>query len=151
MSKKLRHKKILEIIEQMSIQTQGQLTDCLIDAGFDVTQATVSRDIKELRLVKIAGKGEEYKYALPGRENDADRSKRYIALLSHSLINVQCAGNLVVLKSIPGSASGCAIAVEILDFKEIVGILAGDDTVFLAVTTPKAAEEIAEKIGEVTE
>ena len=151
MSKKLRHKKILEIIETMSIETQGQLTGCLIEEGFDVTQATVSRDIKELRLVKIADKGDKYKYALPGRENLEDKKRRYIALLSHSLINVQCAGNLVVLKSIPGSAQGCAIAVEMLDFKEIIGILAGDDTVFLAVTTPQAAEKITEEIGEVTE
>jgi transcriptional regulator of arginine metabolism len=151
MSKKLRHKKILEIIETMSIETQGQLTGCLIEEGFDVTQATVSRDIKELRLVKIADKGDKYKYALPGRENLEDKKRRYIALLSHSLINVQSAGNLVVLKSIPGSAQGCAIAVEMLDFKEIIGILAGDDTVFLAVTTPQAAEKITEEIGEVTE
>lgn len=151
MSKKLRHKEILEIIEKNSVETQGQLTEYLIKKGFDVTQATVSRDIKELRLVKIADKGEKYKYALPGRENDNDRRKRYIALLKHSLITVQCAGNIIVLKSIPGSASGCAIAVETLDFKEVIGILAGDDTVFLAVSTPEDALKIAEKIGEVTE
>ena len=145
--KKRRQNKIGEKI----VETQGQLTEYLIDEGYDVTQATVSRDIKELRLIKIADRDDKYKYALPGRENDADIKERYITVLKHSTVTVQSAVNLVVVKTIPGSAQVCAMAIETLDFTDIIGVIAGDDTVFIAMKSAEDAEkfikELTNKIG----
>ncbi len=149
--KKKRHDAIIKIITDKAVETQGQLTEYLIAEGYDVTQATVSRDIKELRLIKIADRDDKYKYALPGRENDADIKARYTAVLKHSTVTVQNAMNMVVVKTIPGSAQACAMAIETLDFKNIVGVIAGDDTVFLAMNSISDAEgfikELSRKIG----
>lgn len=149
--KKKRHDAIIKIIADRAVETQGQLTEYLIAEGYDVTQATVSRDIKELRLIKIADRDDKYKYALPGRENDADIKKRYTAVLKHSTVTVQNAMNLVVVKTIPGSAQACAMAIETLEFGNIVGVIAGDDTVFIAMKSIQDAEgfikELSEQIG----
>lgn len=149
MSKKQRHETIMKLISDNVVETQGQLTRLLIDCGFDVTQATVSRDIKELRLIKIADYAGRYKYATPGKDSALDTKMRYIALLKHSVITIQAAMNLVIVKSIPGSAQGCAGAIETLGFENVAGTIAGDDTVFIALNTPKEAEELVRKIDEV--
>lgn len=148
-SKKSRHNAIIRLISQKAIETQGQLTDYLIENGFKVTQATVSRDIKELRLIKIADRGDKYRYALPGKDADIDIKSRYAAVLTHAVITVQSAGNLVVVKTIPGSAQGCAMAIETLDFDRIVGVIAGDDTVFIAMNSPRDAEHFADELAKV--
>lgn len=145
-SKKQRLNAIVEIISNNAVETQGQLTNYLIAKGYDVTQATVSRDIKELRLIKIADKGDKYRYALPGRESNADIRLRYTAVLTHAVITIQCAQNLVVVKTIPGSAQGCAMAIETLDFDGIVGVIAGDDTLFIAMNDEKEAKVFSEKL-----
>lgn len=149
--KRKRHDAIIKIIADRAVETQGQLTEYLIAEGYDVTQATVSRDIKELRLIKIADRDDKYKYALPGRENDADIKNRYTAVLKHSTVTVQSAMNLVVVKTIPGSAQACAMAIETLEFGNIVGVIAGDDTVFIAMKSIQDAEgfikELSEQIG----
>lgn len=149
MSKKQRLLKIMDIISTNTVETQGQLTRLLIDYGYDVTQATVSRDIKELRLIKVADYAGRYKYSVPGKDSPADTRARYITLLKHSVITIQAAMNIVVVKAIPGSAQGCAMAIETLEFENIVGTIAGDDTVFIALTTPGQAEELVRKIDEV--
>ncbi len=146
-SKKSRHNAIIRLISDKAIETQGQLTDYLIEDGFKVTQATVSRDIKELRLIKIADRGDKYRYALPGKDADIDIRARYAAVLTHTVITVQSAGNLVVVKTIPGSAQGCAMAIETLDFDRVVGVIAGDDTVFIAMNSPRDAENFADKLA----
>ena len=149
--KRKRHDAIIRIITESAVETQGQLTERLIAEGYDVTQATVSRDIKELRLIKISDKDNRYKYALPGRENDADIKERYTTVLKHSTVTVQNAMNIVVVKTIPGSAQACAMAIETLDFRNIVGVIAGDDTVFLAMNSISDAEsfikDLSRKIG----
>ena len=145
-SKKQRLSAIVEIISNNAVQTQGQLTNFLISRGYDVTQATVSRDIKELRLIKIADNGDKYRYALPGKESNADIRLRYTAVLTHAVITIQCAQNLVVVKTIPGSAQGCAMAIETLDFDGIVGVIAGDDTLFIAMNNNTEAKAFSEKL-----
>ena len=145
-SKKQRLGAIVEIISKHSVETQGQLTSYLIAKGYDVTQATVSRDIKELRLIKIADKGDKYRYALPGKESNADIQLRYTAVLTHAVITIQCAQNLVVVKTIPGSAQGCAMAIETLNFDNIVGVIAGDDTLFVAMNSEKDAKVFSEEL-----
>ena len=148
-SKKQRLSAIVEIISNNAVETQGQLTNFLISRGYDVTQATVSRDIKELRLIKIADNGDKYRYALPGKESNADIRLRYTAVLTHAVITIQCAQNLVVVKTIPGSAQGCAMAIETLGFDEIAGVIAGDDTVFVAIYSDYTADGLIDKINEV--
>ena len=149
MSKKQRLSKILEIIKEKVVETQGQLTALLIDAGYDVTQATVSRDIKELHLIKVIDYAGRYRYALPGNEKEVDVYARFTAVLKHVVITVQTAMNLVVIKTIAGSAQACAMAVETMNFENVVGVLAGDDTVFIAMHSAEDAKELVEKICEV--
>ena len=148
-SKKSRHNAIIRLISENSVETQGQLTAYLISEGFKVTQATVSRDIKELRLIKISDRGDKYRYALPGKEADVDIQARYAAVLTHAVITIQRAVNLVVVKTIPGSAQGCAMAIETLDFHRVVGIIAGDDTVFIAMNSERDAEKFIDKLSQV--
>ncbi len=145
-SKRARHNAIIRLISDKSIETQEQLTDCLIKENFKVTQATVSRDIRELRLIKIADRGEKYRYALPGKETDSSIKARYTAVLTHAVITVQTAGNLVVVKTIPGSAQGCAMAIETLEFSNVVGVIAGDDTVFIALSNESDALKFSEDL-----
>ncbi len=145
--KKKRHNAIIRIISDSAVETQGQLTELLIGEGFDVTQATVSRDIKELHLIKLSDDGDSYRYALPGKENTADIKARYSAVLNHSTITVQNAMNMVVIKTIPGSAQGCAMAIDILEFDGIVGTIAGDDTVFIATSNISDAEALVERLS----
>ncbi len=147
-SKKQRHNAIISIISENSVETQGQLTEFLLKEGYDVTQATVSRDIKELHLIKIADKGDKYCYALPGKEDSANIKTRYKAVLMHSMITVQNAMNMVIVKTIPGSAQGCAMAIETLELEGVVGVLAGDDTVFIAMNSIGEAEALANRLGE---
>lgn len=149
--KKQRHNMIVKIINENAIETQGQLTKHLIAEGFDVTQATISRDIKELRLIKIADHGDKYRYALPGKESDVDIRTRYTAVLTHAVITIQNASNLVVVKTIPGSAQGCAMAIETLAFNNVVGIIAGDDTIFIAMNNEQEALSFAETLMEVVD
>lgn len=148
-NKKTRHNAIIRIISEKSVETQGQLTDYLIAEGFKVTQATVSRDIKELRLIKISDRGDKYRYALPGKEADSDIKARYSAVLTHAVITVQSAMNLVVVKTIPGSAQGCAMAIETLEFERVVGVIAGDDTVFIAMNSERDAEKFVNTLSKV--
>ena len=145
-SKKQRLNAIIDIISKNSVETQGQLTRHLVAKGYDVTQATVSRDIRELKLNKITDKGDKYRYAMPGKETDADIRLRYTAVLTHAVITIQCAQNLVVVKTIPGSAQGCAMAIETLGFDNIVGVIAGDDTLFIAMKNEKEAIAFSEKL-----
>ena len=147
--KKLRQKALIDFIKSNVVDTQDDIQKMLEEQGFSVTQATVSRDIKELRLIKIADYAGRYKYASPGKDSASDTRIRYITLLKHSVITIQDAGNLVILKAIPGSAQGCAVAIETLDFENIVGTIAGDDTVFIAVNNNQQAKELVKKIDEV--
>jgi transcriptional regulator of arginine metabolism len=137
---------ILKLIAEQDIETQNQMMEALHQRGVKSTQATLSRDIKELRLIKIADSDDKYRYALPGRENNSDIRLRYAAVLTHAVITIQCAANLVVVKTIPGSAQGCAMAIETLDFDGIVGVIAGDDTLFVAMNNEKEAKSLSEKL-----
>ena len=145
-SKKERQDLIVKLISENPVETQGQLTAALIEKGFDVTQATVSRDIKELRLIKITDKLNRYCYALPEKESEAGVMGRYSAVLKHAAVSVKEACNLVVLKTIPGSAQGCAMAIETMKIDNIIGLIAGDDTIFIAAAGESDAVSIAEEL-----
>lgn len=136
-----RHSKILEIIDSQEIETQEELANALKKNGFNVTQATVSRDIKELRLIKVLTKDGKYKYATI-KQQESVISERFLKLFRDSVISLDHAGNMVVIKTLVGAANAAAAAIDALDVKSIVGSIAGDDTIFLLVRTPEDVDEV---------
>lgn len=143
-----RQSKIIEYIENLEIETQEELTEKLNLEGFNTTQATVSRDIKELRLVKVMSKNGTQKYATDTSSSAGNFSARLKSIFKDSVIKVDTAQNIVVIKTLPGLGSAAAASVDSLGNDEIVGSLAGDDTVFVAIKTSELAEKFAEKIKE---
>lgn len=142
--KKERHIKILSLIEKNAIDTQEELMNKLRESGFEVTQATVSRDIKELRLVKILSEKGGYKYAAPEKEESTMENK-YRAILKQSVRDVDSAGNIVVVKCYNGMANAACAAVDSIHTAGIVGTLAGDDTIFVLLKTEEAALQFAKE------
>lgn len=142
-----RHSKLLSIINSKDIQTQEALLQELKNDGFNVTQATVSRDIKELGLIKIPIGGNAYKYALPGAAKpDSDK---HIAMFSDAVISVNFALHTVVVKSFPGMAPAVAASLDSMIDTEILGSVAGDDTVLIITESPEKAEKVATKLNKI--
>ncbi len=145
--KQNRQSKILEIIAQNTVETQEQLIEMLREAGYDVTQATVSRDIRELRLMKVSCGFGIYKYIVSSQNSHA-HSAKYINILSETVINVEHAGNIVVVKTYPGMANAAGAALDSMDWTEIIGSIAGDDTLMLVVRSGETARAFsAELVG----
>lgn len=145
MKKNYRQEKILSIIEEYDISTQEELLDKLNEAGFNVTQATVSRDIKSLSLIKIQDSTGKYKYATV--KKDGESSDKYDAILSHAVVSIDFAGNITVVKCYPGMANAACASIDALHFDKSIGSIAGDDTIFILNKTPEAAGELAETIN----
>lgn len=144
-----RQEEILHIIDDTEIETQEELANLLREKGYKVTQATVSRDIKELRLIKVSGHRSNYCYARPGR-NTSVINDRMIRLLSDSTLNVDYAGQMIVVKTLSGSANAAAEAIDTMNWSEILGTIAGDNTIFIAVRNESDAAEIASRISKLT-
>lgn len=145
--KKSRHEKIIEIIEKQDVETQEELAGCLKEAGFRVTQATVSRDIRELKLSKVSdGRGRQ-KYAVLGRE-EGPVEDRYIRVLREGFTSMDMAQNLVVIRTVSGMAMAVAAALDAMKFPEVLGCIAGDDTIMVASRTVEDAGELIRKIQE---
>lgn len=132
MKKYTRQSKILELIAIKEIETQEELADGLKSMGIDVTQATISRDIKELRLVKVMAKSGKYKYATIGQSQEGI-TDRLNKIFENSVVSIDAAVNIVVIRTIPGAAQICASAIDYMGVDDIAGTLAGDDTVFVVV------------------
>ena len=146
--KNARHQKILELIEIYDIDTQEMMIEKLREAGINATQTTISRDIRELKLVKgMSGKG-EYKYVRPGikKENNAPVLS---SVLTDSVLKIEAAGNIVVVKTYSGMANAVAVCVDSLEKPHIVGSVAGDDTILLVVRSEDVAREVAKELKEV--
>ena len=143
--KKRRHEKILQIISNNTVDTQEELLRLLRDEGFDVTQATVSRDIKELRLVKTQTGNGKYRYTAP-KDGSRDMSSRFFSLFSENTISVQSACNIVVIKSLTGMAQAVCAALDSLHWEGIVGTLAGDDTIFVVTQDEECARRFSEEL-----
>ncbi|WP_312812208.1 arginine repressor [Sedimentibacter sp.] len=144
MKKYTRQTKILELISKKEIETQEELADGLKAMGIDVTQATISRDIKELRLVKVMSKNGKYKYATIGQSQEGI-TDRLNKIFENSVVSIDNALNIIVLKTIPGAAQICASAIDYMGVDDIVGTLAGDDTVFVAIRTMDDIEKVLEE------
>ena len=142
--KKNRHDKIREIIEKNEVETQGELAQLLRDSGFKVTQATVSRDIREMGLVKVAAAGGRQKYESARPVNE--EQNRFIRVLRDSVQSVDQAQNILVIRTGSGMAMAAAAALDHLAFPEIVGCIAGDDTIMAAVRTVEDTAFLMDKI-----
>ncbi len=144
--KRFRIMKIKEIIQNQVIETQEELAQALAREGIVVTQATVSRDIKDLMLLKIPYKDGHYRYAL-SNEKPAMLSKNHTAMLfQQSVIKIDSAMNMVVLHTLPGSASAVAFAIDHARGEEVIGTLAGDDTVLMILRTPEDVPGVIKRI-----
>lgn len=148
--KYIRQAKILEIINQRDIETQEELTRALKQMGLNVTQATVSRDIKELHLIKQMSRNGRYKYAAIGSQESL-LTERLVRLFKESIVSIDHAGNIVVIKTIVAAGQAAASAIDAADFEEIVGTIAGDDTIFVLIRNEDDVESVKERFRELTE
>ena len=146
--KKSRHQKIKELIEQYEIETQEELADKLREAGYAVTQATVSRDIRELKLSKVPMGDGKQKYTIL-IHSDHYLSDKYIRVLKDGFVSMDMAQNILVVKTVSGMAMAVAAALDAMKLKEIVGSIAGDDTIMMAVRTIEDTQIVMDKIRNV--
>ena len=143
--KNARQKVILEIIAREDIETQNQLIDALHAAGVKSTQATISRDIKDLRLIKeLTSKG-TYRYVAPANEV-ANHSERLQTIFKECVTSIACAQNIVVIKTLPGLAPAACSAIDRMNIKNLAGTLAGDDTAFIAMHDNESALRLCEEV-----
>jgi len=141
-----RQSKIIELISKYDIETQEELAERLMEAGFNVTQATVSRDIRELKLTKVAVDGGKQKYILL-QKTEPDISEKYTRVLREGFVSMDMAQNILVIKTISGMAMAVAAALDALQISSIVGCIAGDDTIMCAVRTVEDTPAVMEKLN----
>lgn len=140
-----RQSKIIELISRHEIETQDELADLLTAAGFNVTQATISRDIRELKLTKVpTGKGRQ-KYAVLQRR-ESGMEEKYVRILKDGFLSMDMAQNIIVIKTVSGMAMAVAAAMDALQIDGIVGSIAGDDTIMSAVRTVEDTVLVMEKL-----
>lgn len=145
--KSVRQVAILDIIEKQDVETQEELAEALRQRGIKVTQATVSRDIKELRLLKVLAPNGAYKYATADKAENG-MNERFIRMLAESVLSVAASNNLVVVKTLAGSANVAAEALDSLHWPEILGSLAGDNTILLIIRTNEEVPGVIARIQE---
>ncbi len=146
-----RQNAILKLIGEGDIETQQELTDALCKIGFDVTQATVSRDIKELRIVKRLNENGRYVYAQSGINSDADMNERFNIIFEKSVVSIEYAVNNIVVKTLSGMAQAAGAALDAMDLPEVVGTIAGDDTIIMVVRSEESARRLVYKLRSMTE
>ncbi len=148
--KKIRHRKIFDIIEKFDVETQEELANYLKESGFAVTQATVSRDIRELKLSKVPSGSGKQKYVVIKQEESVMGDK-YNRVLKEGFASMDMAQNILVIKTVSGMAMAVAAAIDAMKFHEIVGTIAGDDTIMMAVRTVGETQILMEKIHGIIE
>ncbi len=144
-----RHAMILDIIGNNEVETQEELAELLKQNGINVTQATVSRDIKELKLIKVMSKSGKYRYA-PFRGTEANINDRIVNVFRESVVNIDYAGNIIVIKTLSGTAMAASVAIDALGWSEIVGCVAGDDTIFVLIKKADIIEDIVKRFNKLT-
>ncbi len=143
--KALRHSKTKEIIDRYIIETQEDLAEALSKHGIDVTQATVSRDIKELMLIKVPTGDGRYRYAFPPEQNIIMSQARLERTFQDSIVAIDFSQNIVVLRTLPGTAQAVAYTIDYVKWPEIIGTVAGDDTIFVLVKPMEAVPQVIAK------
>jgi transcriptional regulator of arginine metabolism len=145
--KNSRQSKILEIIGAYDVDTQKTLSAMLRESGFDVTQATISRDIKELQLVKAMTRDGGYKYAAGGRVSQPV-ADRFVKIFRETIQSVACSGNIIVVKTLPGCANAACESIDSLNIPNVLGTLAGDNTLFMVVNDKADVPAIMDRFEE---
>ena len=146
--KEVRQNKIKEIIESRDIETQDELLAELSKSGFSVTQATISRDIREMKLTKVSGKGGKQKYTLI-QNATTDVMEKYHQVLSAGILNMDYSENIIVIRTVSGMAMAVAAALDNMQLQGLMGCIAGDDTIFCAARNSKYCREIIAGIKKV--
>lgn len=141
-----RQSKIIELINKYNIETQEELADLLTEAGYNVTQATISRDIRELKLTKVAVDNGKQKYIVL-QNQEAKLSEKYVRVLRDGFISMDMAQNLLVIKTVSGMAMAVAAAIDALHINGIVGCIAGDDTIMCAIRSTDETHIVMQKIN----
>ena len=150
MARSTRQSKIIEIITNNEIETQEELVSSLCSAGYDVTQATVSRDIKELGLIKIVGETKKYRYAFVGN-GDGVGTNRVASIFKEAVMWVKYVNNLVIIKTIKGTASAVSNFVDRLGIEHVMGCVNGEDTVMVIVDDQNFVQKISSRLSEILE
>ncbi len=148
MLRNARHEKILELIEEKEIETQEELCDELAACNYTVTQATVSRDIKELHLFKVKGTVKRFRYAsVDGSKNQLPDKMQ--ALFQTCVLDIRAVGNLILVKTLGGNGGNAGAVIDQLDYPEVLGSIAGDDTVLSVCNTEKGAEAVCARLDSI--
>lgn len=150
--KKIRQHKIVELIERYPVETQEQLKDYLEKEGISVTQATLSRDIRELKLSKLSvdgSAGGRQRYVVFQRESGEYANDKYMRVLKDGFVSMDMAQNILVIKTVSGMAMAVAMALDAIKFQEVVGCIAGDDTIMVAVRTVEETRQLMNKMSEI--
>ena len=148
--KKTRQQKIIEIIENRAIETQEELAEALKAEGYEVTQSTVSRDIRQLKLTKVTSSEGKQRYSVVPKEK-ADLGDRYIRVFREGFVSMEEAQNILVIRTVSGMAMAVAAAIDAMQFPEVVGCIAGDDTIMAAIKTVEDTYGIMEKLRQYLE
>lgn len=143
-----RHKKILEVIDRYEVGTQEELAKILNDEGYNVTQATVSRDIRELNLSKVSVDGKRTRYATLSKDKPV-ASDKFLTVLKEGFVSMDMAQNILVIKTVSGMAMAVAAALDAMNFHELVGTIAGDDTIMCVIRTIEDTRLIMDKIQKI--
>lgn len=141
-----RQNKILELIENYEIETQDKLASMLGDFGYEVTQATISRDIKELQLIKILSSSGKYKYAVT-KDEEGPVSDRFSKIYRETVKSINYSGNIVLVKALPGCANAAAEALDSMGLPYVIGSVAGDNTIMFVVDDPKNSPEVVKYLN----
>lgn len=142
-----RHNEIVELIKTREVGTQEELLELLKEKGYDVTQATISRDIRELNLTKVNVNGRQ-KYVIIQKDDGV--GDKYVRVLKEGFVSMTPSGNLIVLKTVVGMAMAVATAIDALEINEIIGCIAGDDTIFIAVSENSHTMDVMNKLKKLT-
>lgn len=145
MMKDNRHVKIIELIQKHEIETQEELAELLNQAGFKVTQATISRDIRMLRLTKVAGDNGRQKY-VQQKSDENNMNEKYMRVLKDGYVSMDMAQNILVIKTVSGMAMAVAAAIDAMKWHEVVGCIAGDDTIMCAIRSVEETVTVMEKV-----
>lgn len=143
-----RQKKIQELITNEAIKTQEELAQRLLEEGYNVTQATVSRDIKEMGLFKISLSGDEYRYAIRTETQPPGYQDRLKRMFKEAVVSFDSSENIIVIKTIPGNAQAMALLLDNIGWQEVIGTVAGDDTIFLLVKPKEQTQAILLRLTE---
>ena len=143
-----RHAKIVELINKHRIETQEELAEYLNKEGFKVTQATVSRDIRDLKLTKVPTDDGKQRYAVH-QKDESEMSEKYIRVLKDGFVSMDMAQNIIVIKTVSGMASAVCAALDAMRWNEIVGSIAGDDTIMCAIRSVEDTVSVMDKISKI--